>query len=67
MKVEMIQVPREIQEEPGFMPARIARLGEPRSVIRKHMCSDVCPGVCSALMEIFPTLLRSCRCEPAPG
>ena len=37
IKVDMIQVPRAIQEVPGFIPARTARLGEPRSTIRNKV------------------------------
>ena len=35
--MRLLQLPREIQEVPGFMPARIARLGEPRSAMRKRV------------------------------
>jgi hypothetical protein len=37
MKAEMIQNPLAIQEVPGFMPARMARVGEPRSARRQTL------------------------------
>jgi hypothetical protein len=37
MKMVMIQKPRAIQDVPGFMPARTALVGDPRSRRRKAL------------------------------